>query len=112
VLLLVVHALSENRTSAFIDEEDASKVKDVIKSLGLFDDRFASLAAITKAFLLGTDGQTGDKFDVDLKENKIRGIGVFGYQSYGIFCKDIGATVKPNDKTLASFCRWRKGLDE
>ena len=33
--------------SAFLDEEDMNNVKPLIKSLGLFDDRIRSLAAIT-----------------------------------------------------------------
>mmetsp|Transcript_4867 Transcript_4867/g.6351 ORF Transcript_4867/g.6351 Transcript_4867/m.6351 type:complete len:80 (+) Transcript_4867:16-255(+) len=62
--------------------------------------------------MTGKDGEDGDKFEVDLKENKVRGIGKFGFQSYAIFCKDVGATIRPDDKTLASFCRWRKSEKE
>ena len=50
--------------------------------MGLFDDRIRSLVAITRAFLgrdVGDDAEKGaDEFAVDLKENKIRGIGKFG----------------------------------
>ena len=62
------------------------------------------LPSLTRqAFLLPSEH---DKFEVDLNENKIRGIGQFGLQSYLIFCKD--GTVNPKDKVLQSFCRWRE----
>ena len=80
-----------------------SALKEIIASLGLFDDRLKGLVGITEAFLLGDD-----EFMVDLKEHKIRGIGEFGWHSWLIFCRDGGATLKANDAALTTFCNWRK----
>jgi hypothetical protein len=45
----------------------------------------------------------------DLKEHKIHGIGKFGWQSWLIFCRDMGGTLpKVEDATLSSFANWRK----
>ena len=52
--------------------------------------------------------ENGDAFAVDLKEHKIRGIGEFGYHSWLIFCRDLGATLRPSDKCLSGYCSWRK----
>ena len=46
--------------------EEVSACKEIVHSLGLFDDRLKGLVAITQAFLLG-----GDAFAVDLGEHKI-----------------------------------------
>ena len=48
-------------------------------------------------------------FQVGLtKELKIYGIGVFGFDSFNIFCRDYGGEMSPADKNLQSYCRWRK----
>ena len=79
-------------------------LREAIHSLGLFDDRLKSLVAIARHFL-----HSADAFDVGLKPpHKIHGIGEFGYHSFLIFCRDEGATLRPNDKALAGFCGWRK----
>jgi len=59
-----------------------------------------ALISLTSAFL------SKATFDVDLKENKIYGIGQFGVDSYNIFCKSfIG---NPSDKTLKRYVHWFK----
>ena len=86
-----------------VNQGQHGALKEIIASLGLFDDRLKGLVGITEAFLLGDDA-----FMVDLKENKIRGIGEFGWHSWLIFCRDAGASLKPNDAALTTFCNWRK----
>ena len=49
-----------------VKDGEVSACREVIYSLGLFDDRLKSLTSITQAFLLG-----GDAFAVDLGEHKI-----------------------------------------
>jgi methyl-CpG-binding domain protein 4 len=93
--------------SAFFEERDWSRVRSQINSLGLFDDRLKALIALTTRFI------EVDIFEVspDPKcEHKIRGVGAFGYESYLVFCKDEGATIKLSDggKPLAPFVAWRK----
>ena len=89
-----------------VKDGEVSACREVVYSLGLFDDRLKSLTSITQAFLLG-----GDVFSVDLKEHKIHGVGKFGWQSWLLFCRDMGATIKPDDAALASFASWRKKQD-
>ena len=36
------------------------------------------------------------------------GIGKFGWHSWLIFCRDLGATLRPSDKCLSGYCSWRK----
>merc|ERR1719387_3372730 len=61
--------------------EDPSLVRDVIRPLGLFDNRFKALVALTSRFL------TCESFDVGLdKHNKVYGVGAFGVDSYEVFC--------------------------
>ena len=91
--------------ASVITAGETAPLRALINSLGLFDDRLKSLTAITTAFLLP---ENGDAFAVDLKAHKIRGIGEFGYHSWLIFCCDLGDTVRPSDKCLASYCAWRK----
>lgn len=41
-------------------------------------------------------------FDIGLDpQNKVYGIGEFGYHSYLLFCRDAGKSLKPKDKALA-----------
>ena len=95
--------------SAFLEgvvqKGDHSSLHAIIKSLGLFDDRLKGLVGVTEAFLLGDDA-----FAVGIKENKIRGIGPFGYHSWAIFCRDQGCTLTDPkmDAALVNFCKWRK----
>jgi len=97
--------------TAFLEEEDWSRVRGAINPLGLFDDRLKSLTALTTRFI------EADVFDVDpdpKSENKIRGIGDFGYDSYMVFCKDAGPTIKlsKGGKPIAAFVAWRKKIAE
>ena len=90
--------------SAVIDSGDTSALRELVHSLGLFDDRLRSLTAITTAFLSGPDA-----FTVGLEpSNKVHGVGKFGVHSFLIFCRDQGAQLRPEDKALASFCNWRR----
>lgn len=93
--------------SVFLDRvvrgSEAGALKEVIFSLGLFDDRVRSLVSITQAFL------NAGEFAVDLAEHKIHGVGKFGYHSWLIFCRDMGGSLKKiEDATLLSFASWRK----
>jgi len=98
--------------SSVVTAGEHAALRELVNSLGLFDDRLKSLTAITTAFLLPAEG-AGDAFEVGLKEpHKIRGIGEFGYHSWLIFCRDLGGTIKPSDKCLASYCAWRKKQGE
>ena len=82
---------------------DTAGLKEVVHSLGLFDDRLKALTAITSTFLTGADA-----FAVDQAAHKIYGVGKFGEHSFRIFCRDEGATLRADDAALASFCGWRK----
>ena len=96
-------------------DEAVSTLRPLVHSLGLFDDRLKALVSITQvwdraptltyphlpsptrtlptqAFLLGPDC-----FSVDLAEHKIHGVGKFGWQSWLIFCRDMGGTLKKVD---------------
>lgn len=95
--------------SDFLVETDWGRVKGAIHSLGLFDDRLKSLTALTTRFLYAPIFHVSP----DAKsEHKIRGIGAFGYESYLVFCRDEGATIKLSDggRPLAPFVAWRKHI--
>lgn len=95
--------------SSFLDETNWSRVKGMIHSLGLFDDRLKSLIALTTRFI------GADVFSVNAdnkSEHKIHGIGAFGYESYLVFCRDEGASIRLSDggRPIAPFVVWRKKL--
>lgn len=96
--------------TAFLLETNWSRVKGVIHSLGLFDDRLKSLIALTTKFL---EAPVFTVCPDPKSEHKIRGIGAFGYESYLVFCKDQGAKIKLSSggRPLAPFIAWRKTLD-
>ena len=83
---------------------EPSDVFPIIAPLGLFETRFKSIIEVSKRFLT-----MSPMFQVGLtKELKIYGIGVFGFDSFNIFCRDYGSEMSPADKNLQSYCRWRK----
>jgi methyl-CpG-binding domain protein 4 len=87
-----------------VERAETAALRELINSLGLFDDRLRSLTAITTAFLAGADA-----FDVGLQPpHKIHGVGQFGVDSFCIFARDQGARLKPADAALAGFCNWRR----
>jgi len=86
-----------------VRRNELERAREIMHSLGLFDDRLKGLIGVTQAFLVGDDC-----FQIDLKEHKVRGIGEFGYHSWLIFTRDQGATLHANDCALKSFCAWRK----
>lgn len=87
-----------------IDGGQTDELRALIHSLGLFDDRVRSLAAITTAFLAGDD-----RFEVGLEPaHKVHGVGQFGVHSFLIFVRDQGATLKASDAALVTFCNWRR----
>jgi hypothetical protein len=95
--------------SAFLIETDWARVQSCINPLGLFDDRLKSLTALTTRFI------EADIFRVSpdpKSEDKIRGIGAFGYESYMVFCRDAGPTITLTDggKPIAPFVAWRKRM--
>ena len=78
----------------------------VLAPLGLFENRWRSVLAISERFVTMVP-----RFEVGLtKELKIYGIGEFGADSFRIFSR--GEIFSPNDKTLAAYCRWaRSAID-
>ncbi len=87
-------------------EADPQDIFDIIKSLGLFDNRLKAVIDISSKFL------SLPEFKCDLtKENKIAGIGQFGYDSYLIFCRNQGSKLVPDDRNLAAYCRWAKSQE-
>ena len=106
--------------TAFAEESDSAKVLTAIKSLGLFDDRLRSLVALTDTFLRGAPlepskkkSPRADEFKVETDRksvHKVHGVGPFGVESWLVFCKDQGATIKlsKGGEPLAPFVAWRK----
>ena len=92
--------------SAAIEANPADVLK-LISGLGLFENRWRSVVAITQRFL------EMPEFTVVLdKENKIYGVGEFGVDSYLIFTRHpSGCHLTPNDKNLRAYCSWLKSLD-
>lgn len=87
-----------------VERGETAELRAMINSLGLFDDRLRSLAAITTAFLAGPD-----RFEPGMKApDKIHGVGQFGVHSFLIFVRDQGAALKPDDAALTTFCNWRR----
>jgi hypothetical protein len=87
-----------------VERAQTAPLRELIHSLGLFDDRLRSLTAITTAFLAGADA-----FSAGLQPpHKIHGVGQFGVDSFRIFARDEGAQLKPADAALAGFCNWRR----
>lgn len=87
-----------------VERGQTSELRALINSLGLFDDRLRSLAAITTAFLAGED-----RFEPGLlPPHKIHGVGQFGVHSFQIFARDEGVTLRPVDAALVTFCNWRR----
>ena len=77
----------------------------ILAPLGLFPNRMRAVIDITKQFL------QRERFEVGLQpEAKIYGVGSFGVDSYHIFCRDRGANMRPDDRNLAAFCRWRASV--
>ena len=106
--------------TAFAEESDSANVLTAIKSLGLFDDRLRSLVALTDTFLRGAPlepskkkSPRADEFKVETDRksvHKVHGVGPFGVESWLVFCKDQGATIKlsKGGEPLAPFVAWRK----
>ena len=106
--------------TAFAEESDSANVLEAIKSLGLFDDRLRSLVALTDTFLRGAPlepskkkSPRADEFKVETDRksvHKVHGVGPFGVESWLVFCKDEGATIKlsKGGEPLAPFVAWRK----
>ena len=90
--------------TAFAEESKPANVLAAIKSLGLFDDRLRSLVALTDTFLRGAPlepskkkSPRADEFKVETDRksvHKVHGVGPFGVESWLVFCKDQGATIK------------------
>ena len=106
--------------TAFAEESKPANVLTAIKSLGLFDDRLRSLVALTDTFLRGAPlepskkkSPRADEFKVETDRksvHKVHGVGPFGVESWLVFCKDQGATIKlsKGGEPLAPFVAWRK----
>mmetsp|Transcript_2962 Transcript_2962/g.9254 ORF Transcript_2962/g.9254 Transcript_2962/m.9254 type:complete len:224 (-) Transcript_2962:240-911(-) len=104
--------------SDFASETDESNIQTAIHSLGLFHDRLKSLVALTDHFLRGAQDPDDaarrlDAFDLATDRDsphKIHGLGPFGHDSYLVFCKDQGATIRlsPGGKPIEPFVAWRR----
>lgn len=82
-----------------------TEVEPLIKSLGLFYERFKSIVGMSAVFL----GLPVFDVSTDRKSPfKIPGIGTFGYDSYLLFCCD--EDIVPDDRNLKAFAAWRKKL--
>ena len=85
-------------------EAEPADVLAVLSPLGLFENRWRSVLAISERFVTMVP-----RFEVGLTpELKIYGIGEFGFDSYRIFSR--GEIFSPNDKTLAAYCRWARSV--
>jgi methyl-CpG-binding domain protein 4 len=93
--------------SAAIEVDETSGAREdlrgCISPLGLFDSRSRAVAAVARRFLEMPVFACG----LD-KPRKIYGIGVFGVDSYRIFCRGEANSLRPSDRTLQAFCRWMK----
>jgi len=92
-------------------DADPSEVQPLIHSLGMFDQRFKALTAVTEAFLSMPEFDIGlEKKSKDGPGNKIFGCGPFTVDSYAIFCRNAGPgmTEKGLDPALAAFVGWQK----
>ena len=80
----------------------SEQMLEVMKPLGLFENRLRSVTAVTERFL------AAPVFEVGLEPNvKIYGIGAFGFESFKLFCRaDLSFT--PQDATLKIFSAWQK----
>mmetsp|Transcript_3307 Transcript_3307/g.4353 ORF Transcript_3307/g.4353 Transcript_3307/m.4353 type:complete len:208 (-) Transcript_3307:39-662(-) len=101
--------------TSFALETEHENVYQAIRSLGLFDDRLASLIALTDHFLRGAplpNGSRDDCFQLSTERNspyKIRGVGPFSVDSYKLFCKDdFHMTLSDGGKPLINFQNWRR----
>eukprot|EP00947_MAST-08B_sp_MAST-8B-sp1_P002469 g2469.t1 len=78
-------------------------LEEIMRPLGLFANRLKGVLSVAERFI------EMPVFDVGLdKAVKIYGIGEFGVDSYKIFCRGLGRTFTPKDRTLNSFASWLK----
>ena len=88
--------------SAALDADPADALA-ILAPLGLFENRFRSVVAITTKFL------EAPVFTVSLEpEHKIWGVGRFAVESFRIFCRNEGRDFQPDDKNLRAFTDWLK----
>ena len=89
--------------TSFHKSATPDSVFEIIRPLGLFPNRMRALVELTTRFL----SECG-KFEVGLTpELKIFGIGVFGMDSYIVFCQG-DLTHQPDDKNVAAFVNWQR----
>ena len=84
-----------------LDSDPADAFK-ILKSLGLFDNRYKSVIEISTTFLTMPTFACG--LDKDI--NKIRGVGEFGVDSFNIFVRGEAHEMYPADKNLLAYCNW------
>ena len=89
--------------TSFHKNATPDSVFEIIRPLGLFPNRMRALVELTTRFL----SECG-KFEVGLTpELKIFGIGVFGMDSYIVFCQG-DLTHEPDDKNVKAFVNWQR----
>jgi len=89
--------------SSFHTNAKPDEVFEIISSLGLFPNRMRSLVEVTTRFLT-----CAGRFEVGLDpETKIYGIGVFGMDSYLIFCRG-DLSHEADDKNVQAFVNWQR----
>ena len=89
--------------TSFHKNATPDSVFEIIRPLGLFPNRMRALVELTTRFL----SECG-KFEVGLTPDlKIFGIGVFGMDSYIVFCQG-DLTHEPDDKNVKAFVNWQR----
>ena len=80
---------------------DPSEAFEILRPLGLFENRLKAVVEISTAFLMMPSFAVGLKTPL-----KIYGVGEFGVDSFTIFVRGGAVDLYPNDKNLAKYCRW------
>lgn len=90
--------------SAVLDNSfNPASAYEILRPLGLFENRLRSCVEISKKFLQMAT------FDVGLTPYlKIYGVGEFGCNSFTIFIRDGAEDLYPKDKNLARYCNWKR----
>ena len=90
-------------TPSHVLDADPAEALPLMNPLGLFDNRFRSVVAISQSFV------SKPVFEIGMsKELKVYGVGQFTFDSYCIFCRDMGREMAPDDSTLKTYTSWLK----
>jgi len=93
-------------TPTDVMQSDPAHAFEILKPLGLFENRWKGVIEISTAFL------NMHIFNCGLdKSIKIYGVGEFGVDSFEIFVRGAARRIYPSDKNLAGYCRWVREND-